>query len=104
MSNFDIQHWYKGAVAASVALLGIGGAARSKEILAFGLGLLLLGLGEWINHQLETYYVPPGGGMGPSLASGEVRRPRLFGLLLDGVGILLFLAGLSRFVVSLFQK
>ena len=99
MSNFNIRAWYKGAVAAAVTLLGVGAVAKDSALLAFGLGLLLLGLGEWINHPFQSRFIPPQGyGIPAAIASGEVRSAGLLGLSFDALGLVLLGVGLFRIV------
>lgn len=99
MSNFNIRAWYKGAVTAAVALLGVGAIAHEQALILLAVGLLLLGLGEWINHPFQTQIIPPTFGMpGGGIASGEARRPKLFGMVLDLIGLGLLALGLFRLV------
>jgi hypothetical protein len=99
MSNFNVRAWYKGAVAASVGLMGVSALASKPELLAFGLGLLMLGLGEWINHPFQTRIIPPTYGMPTGgIASGEVRSPRLVGVAFGAVGLCLLAIGLFKLV------
>lgn len=95
MGNFNIRAWYKGAVAAATALLGVGAVADEKGLLTFALGLLLFGLGEWINHPFQTKVVPPMPGFPHgAIGQGESRSPKFVGLIFDGVGLLLMCGGL----------
>lgn len=99
MSNFNIRAWYKGAVAAAVTLLGVSAVAKDPALLVFGLGLLLLGLGEWINHPFQSRIVPPMGyGIPATIASGEVRSTNIVGVAFDILGVSLMCVGLYRVV------
>lgn len=97
MSSFNIRAWYKGAVAAAAGLLGVGAVAGNPALLTFGLGLLLLGLGEWINHPFQTQVIPPTFGFpNGGIAEGEARRLTLLGLIFDAIGLSLLAVGLFR--------
>lgn len=102
MSNFNVQHWYKGAVAAAVALLGIGAVAKDATLIAIALGILFVGLGEWINHPFISRFIPsPGFGIPSGIASGEVRRPNVAGIVLDILGLAFVVVGVVRLGVIL---
>ena len=95
LTGLKIEHWYHvlvvlgaaGAVAAlSIDLKGIANA----HALSLFLGVLFIGLGEWINHPLQTKLMPPnvyvpGGG----IISGNPRNPSLVGSLFDLLGFIL---------------
>jgi hypothetical protein len=52
-SKWDLEHWWK-LVAAAGALLAIASApARFGPGVLVGLGLLLFGVAEWINHPIQ---------------------------------------------------
>lgn len=71
MADFTMRQWYKGAVAASVPLLGLAGLSKERELVAMAVGLLFLGLGEWISHPIQTRIIEG------AILSGEVRGPSL---------------------------
>ena len=88
----------KGSVAAATALLGVAAVAKDRDLLVFAIGLLLIGLGEWINHPFQTRVFPGG------IASGEVRRPKVPGLALVAVGTVLFCLALFRLAAPLLRE
>lgn len=100
MSGFNLQHWYKGAVAASVAMIGLGAVADDPKIVAFAIGLLLIGLGEWINHPFGSAVV--GSAFERYLISGETRNNKPLGVIIVLIGAALCLLALARLAISLF--
>lgn len=95
LTGLKIEHWYHvlvvlgaaGIVAAmSFDLKGI----TNSHALSLFLGVLFVGLGEWINHPLQTKLMPPnvyapGGG----IIRGHPRNPNLLGSLFDILGFVL---------------
>ena len=47
---FGSDHWYKGFVISGVALAIPAISFHEREFALFSVGLVLFGLGEWINH------------------------------------------------------
>ena len=95
LSGLKIEHWYHvlvalgaaGTVAAlSIELKGIANA----HALSMFLGLMFVGIGEWINHPLQTKLMPPNAyAPGGGIISGHPRNPSLLGSLFDILGFLL---------------
>lgn len=93
--DFDDRHWW--------ILVGVAGAlittasAPVQFIPGFmtGLALLLFGVGQWVDHPLQT-------GVGPGFSfttTGYPWRPTFFGTLLSAAGAILFGIGLYRLMV-----
>lgn len=102
LSALRIEHWYHVFVALGAAgsiaslsfeLKGVSNA----HILVISMGVLFVGIGEWINHPLQTAIVPPnvylGGG---GILSGHPRNPSLLGSLFDLLGFLLLTIGIWK--------
>lgn len=91
--------WYKAAVYAAVPIFGIGAFGQERGTIAFAVGVLLLGLGEWINHpyreklQLNDY------GVVVAKLMGEGRENKLFGVLLDVIGAAFIAMALWRLTI-----
>lgn len=103
MTAAGLDQWWKGMLVAGVAVVGIGGVGAEPIALAAGLGLVFIGIGEWINHPyqerliLNDYRVPT------HKISGHSRSPKLIGILFDGVGAILLIAATARIAISLFK-
>ena len=103
LSNFKIQYWYHAIMVISgflllysltVPLVGIDNSTVQK----LSLGAFLIGLGEWINHPLQTkiyppsYHMPIGG-----TTTGYPRNNQFIGILFDILGICLIVWGCFSF-------
>lgn len=75
---------------AGVALCVAAVAVSNNHLLLVGLGMVLGGIGEFINHERQSRYVPGG------IATGYPRRPRVAGLLFDALGLVVGITGLLR--------
>lgn len=92
LKDFDLEHWWKLAAAAG-ALIAIASApTQFRPGMIIGIGILLFGIGEWINHPVRT-----GLGYGGVL-TGYPRSNKPLGLLIAALGIGLFAFGLYRLV------
>lgn len=102
LAGLKIERWYHvlvvlgvaGAVAAlSVDLKGIANA----HALSLFLGVLFVGLGEWINHPLQTKLMPPNAyAPGGGIISGYPRNPSILGSLFDVLGFVLISIAIYR--------
>lgn len=103
LSNVKIQYWYHAIMVISgflllysltVPLVGIDNSTVQK----LSLGAFFVGLGEWINHPLQTkiyppsYHMPTGG-----VVTGYPRNNSFMGILFDILGICLVIWGCFSF-------
>ena len=72
-------------------------AVPAQFVAAFliGLGLLLFGAGEWVNHPHQTQ-VKGAKVVGLYKATSNPWKPKVLGILMDGLGIALFALGFLR--------
>lgn len=99
-----VEHWYHvfvvlgagGTVAAlSVDLKGV----ENAHALLLSLGGFFVGIGEWINHPLQSRIYPANAYTGgPFIASGHPRNPKALGMLFDLLGFALLAIGLYKIV------
>ena len=64
LQNLKIDYWYKavlvvGAVALVLSLTVELKGASNSTVLLFSLSAVFIGIGEWINHPLQTVIYPP---------------------------------------------
>jgi hypothetical protein len=97
LDRFKPDHWWN-VVAVAGGLIAVA-AVWQQFIAAFpiGLGLLLFGAGEWVNHPLQTQ-VKGAKVVGLYKATGNPWKPKVHGILMDVLGIGLFGLGLFRLV------
>jgi len=93
LKSLALDTWYKVVMYAGIILFAVGLTIELRgmtngEALLFGLGLFLLGLGEWKNHKVTAWIKPPNFYTGgAALMQTKVRQPDLFGLFLDLCGL-----------------
>ncbi|MCG3706409.1 hypothetical protein L5F43_07915 [Aliarcobacter butzleri] len=99
LSKLELKYWYHVVMVSSLGFLllslyipfiGVENAFVQK----LSLGAFLIGLGEWINHPLQTklyppsYHMPTGG-----VTTGYPRNNSFMGILFDILGIALIIWG-----------
>jgi len=101
-----VEHWYHllvalGATGVVASLtVDVKGIANAHALL-LSLGVMLIGIGEWINHPLQTrlmrptFYAPNGG-----VISGHPRNPSNLGIIFDILGFLIFVVALFKIVAA----
>lgn len=106
LKNLAIDSWYKavlylGAVILVLSLfIKVQGISNAALQLISG-GALLVGLGEWKNHQFASWIKPPNVYTGgPALFTQVVRKPNGVGISFQVVGCLLVALGLWHIVRS----
>jgi hypothetical protein len=88
VEKFDIQRWWKAAFFAGLAILVTAIAAKDDCFKVIGLGIMVFGWGEWLNHRMETE-IRHGG----TLTTYErINRP--LGLAIAGLGVVVVALGL----------
>lgn len=102
MGGVKLEHWWIGLVVAGIAVLGAGSIAPDTKVTsAVGLGLLFLGIGEWMNHPSQTRIE---GGYGRLWQlTGHPRSPTFLGNAFSLFGIVLLAGGAFRVGIALFQ-
>jgi hypothetical protein len=101
MKEFDLQHWWNLVAAAGAIIAVIFFVAQLNHGFLLGLGLLLFGIGERINHPMQSKF-PRGESVGSSsisIAESRPREPTGFGISLDTFGIVLI--GITLFLAVL---
>jgi hypothetical protein len=97
IKNFAIDTWYKavmylGAIIFVVSLFTTVKGLTNSQLQLLSEGAFLLGLGEWKNHKVDSWFKPPNAYTGPSaFMQATVRSADFVGILLGGVGIVLIL-------------
>lgn len=94
LKNFDLEHWWKVLAAAGLAITVASIAVKYPPTIFIGLGLLLIGVGEWLMH--PSFTVPVKDGFERWLVTTQQRRPHPVGFVLDGFGAVLLIAGLVK--------
>lgn len=102
MGSVKLEHWWIGLVVAGGAVMGAAKLAPDPTAaFALGLGLLLFGIGEWMNHPVQSGITD---GMGQVWkVTGHPRRASLGGSAFSLCGLLLLGGGVVRVAIALFQ-
>lgn len=93
LKNLIVDSWYKafvylGAVIFVISLFSDAKGLTNAQVQMLSAGLFLFGTGEWVNHKRESFFKENNFWTGgPALISYTVRKPDLFGLFLDLLGI-----------------
>lgn len=98
--SIAVDTWYK-------ALMYLGGAAlfgsffwevrgiTNGQLQLLTGGAFLIGVGEWKNHKVASWFKPPHISTGPAaFMSAPLRSADAVGVLLDVIGVLLFAMGI----------
>jgi len=97
LERLRIDYWYKATLALASCILILSltvelKAVGNAAVQLVSLGTVVLSLGEWVNHPLQTR-------MDPLLrfkVEGHNRQPCLFGWILDCAGLVLLALGIIR--------
>lgn len=102
LNNLKIDYWYKALVVVSATILIVSLTVKlegieNQIIQLLSLGTLLLCIGEWINHPLQTALMHPniyarGGGK----ITSYKRKSCLLGSLFDILGFIILFIGVFR--------
>jgi len=103
LNNLKIDYWYKALLVLSAVIL-IAALTMKMEgvsnsiIQLLSLGGLFIGIGEWINHPLQTRIIPPNAYYAPGGAklTSYNRRASLLGSLFDLLGFVIIVIGVWR--------
>lgn len=96
----DPGHWHIAIALAGLAITVASLAAGSKPMVLTGLGMIAFGVGEMRNHPYQERLLTNEYGGYAGKVSGHPRNPSPLGLVLDAIGILLFVGGLGWFVLA----
>ena len=102
LSNLKIDYWYKALVVLSALLLVISLTVDLKGVensiaQLISLGALFLGIGEWVNHPLQTKIMAPNAyTLGGGLITSYNRSPCLLGSLFDIFGFIIICVGVYK--------
>jgi hypothetical protein len=105
LPNFPIKAWYHLFIA--LGILGIGASAtvdlkgiQNAHALLVSLGVLLIGIGEWINHPLQTAILPANYLYGGGKITGYPRNNSFLGVAFDVAGVALFAVGVWKIITA----
>jgi hypothetical protein len=103
LSKLALDYWYKVVLVVCIAIFLLTGsgllhAFPTVPTALISLGGFFVGLGEWVNHPLQTALMR-GSAMFPSgVISGHPRAPKPLGLTFDILGAALIVYGGYKFL------
>ncbi|MEW8508980.1 MAG: hypothetical protein AB2598_20010 [Candidatus Thiodiazotropha sp.] len=106
LEKLVIDYWYKAIAVAGLFVLILSltvelVSINNNVVQLISLGTFFVGLGEWVNHPLQTAIVPSTAYHPAGKLTGHPRNASLTGTLLDLLGSVLIGVGLYKlFVIS----
>lgn len=95
-----LNEWYKAVFAAGAALGVPAIAAGNNVALLCAIGLLIFGIGEFMNHPSRSRLVYNEYGGITGIVIGRSREPVAIGVIIDVLGIGLLLYGIIRLLLA----
>lgn len=101
LSNLVLDYWYKVLMAVGILVFistasGLLPKLPTAPSLLISMGVFFWGLGEWINHPLQTGLMPATAYMPAGVVTSHPRNVRPIGVIFDLVGFVLLAVGLYR--------
>jgi hypothetical protein len=87
MEKIDLEHWWNLTVAAGAIVAVIFFIAQLTHGFLFGIGLLMFGIGERINHREPRDIANSNISTSSAASASDYPEPSRIGLALDVVGI-----------------
>jgi hypothetical protein len=103
-SGLQINQWWHaitvfGAAASIAALAAPIDKLIKGPVLLLALGMFFCGIGEWINHPLQTFLMPQSASFPAGVITGHPRRNSPIGGLFNAVGLIMLAVGLVKFLL-----
>jgi hypothetical protein len=103
LSKLALDYWYQVLMVVSfvVFLLSGSGVLRAFPTIPtalISLGGFCIGLGEWVNHPLQTSFLPPNAYRPGGIVTGHPRRPNAVGIFFLLLGCIFAALGVSKFI------
>ena len=101
ISKLALEHWYQVLMAAGLFLFLLAGAGLLKEFptrptASVAIGVFFFGMGEWINHPLQTALMQATARFPAGVISGHPRKARPTGIFFDLLGLALIGYGVYK--------
>ncbi len=101
LSKLVLDYWYKALMVVSVVVFLSAGAGLLREFptvptATISLGGFFIGIGEWINHPLQTALMRATASFPGGVLSGHRRSPKPTGVAFDILGTVLICIGIYR--------
>ena len=102
LSKLALDYWYQVLMVVGIVIFLLVGAGILKAYPTIptslvSLGIFWLGLGEWINHPLQTKLMPASVSFPGGIVIGHPRNASFSGVAFDVLGIGLIIFGCNKF-------
>lgn len=102
LSKLALDYWYKVMMVVGIVVFLLAGAGLLKAYpiaptSLISLGTFFIGVGEWINHPLQTAIMSPTIGRPGGVITGHPRNAKFGGIAFDIFGIVLIGFGGYKF-------
>jgi len=103
LSKLALDYWYHVLMVVGIVVFLAAGAGLlptfpTAPTALISLGVFFIGLGEWINHPLQTALIPATASFPSGVISGHPRSPKILGIAFDILGLALICVGLYKFL------
>jgi len=101
LSKLELDYWYKVLMVVSFVVFLLAGSGVLKAFptaptALISLGIFFAGLGEWINHPLQTGFLAPNAYHPSGVLTSHPRSNNLIGIGFVLLGLVLILWGILR--------
>jgi len=101
LSKLALDYWYQVLMVVSIAVFLLTGAGLlhafpTVPTAIISLGGFFVGLGEWINHPLQTALTPPSAYYPQGVLTGHPRNSSLLGIAFVVLGLVLVGVGIYK--------
>jgi hypothetical protein len=101
LSKLALDYWYQVLMAVGIAVFLAAGAGLLSVFptvpsAVISLGCFFVGLGEWINHPLQTALMRASAYHPGAVITGHPRNPKFAGVAFDVLGAVLICIGLYK--------
>ncbi|RJO75453.1 MAG: hypothetical protein C4523_00025 [Myxococcales bacterium] len=100
LKSFDFELWWNKLIVVGLALVAGALAAKERDLVVIGLGLIACGFGELKNHKKLIEWTPPSAYVPQGMITSYPRVPTPLGVGLDVIGVGLMLFGLYRLLTA----
>ena len=101
LSKLELDYWYKVLMVVSVVVFLLAGSGVLKALpvaptILISIGAFFVGLGEWINHPLQTGFLAPNAYRPSGVVTSHPRSNKFIGVGFLLLGLVLILWGIFR--------
>lgn len=105
LEKLALEYWYHVVMAVSIVIFLLAGSGVLKAfpvapVSLISLGSFFVGLGEWVNHPLQTSLRPADAYFPGGVITGHPRNNKPVGILFVILGVVLIGFGIFKFIAT----